>query len=91
MTRRDLAKLMQEADQDEAEAVAWWNDASNFDKLQLWNAIQRDYAAHPILDWMARMAQQTPPPRRAVSALQTALLMPAFRRTSRSRPLIGQP
>jgi hypothetical protein len=54
--RNKLLRLMADNDQDRAGCQQWWQEASNAEKLAVWNVIQTDYT-DPTMELMSRFAQ----------------------------------
>lgn len=53
---RDRIKLIHEHDQDHENCRRWWREATNAEKLAVWDVIQRDYS-FPEMETMSRFAQ----------------------------------
>ena len=52
----DLLKLISDNEQDEANALTWWRESSEADKMHVLRAITREYD-DPVMEIMSRFAQ----------------------------------
>lgn len=54
--RDDILRLVAENEQDRSCCRDWWREATPADRLQVWEAIQRDYD-DPVMEIVSRFAQ----------------------------------
>ena len=56
MTDLNLLRIISDVEQDQAACEKWWNEATDTEKLRVWNAIQTKFS-DPAMEIVSRFAQ----------------------------------